>query len=192
MVGAESSLGSAVGIDRRRLTIDIRRPTWTEEGQRPPPEKGVLFMSLGGDRTRLERRRRAQALIASAQCPMPQLGFLLEGRAVPERRRTKEKPLSTAARKAFGGEPTGRQIEALKVALETPDIALIQGPPGTGKTRTIAALQIRMSEIADDNAWSFRPVPPNELSARRRGERGKCNAGLRATRYQGGSETGPG
>ena len=148
--GSRIFAGECVRFDRRRLTIDIRRPTWTEEDQRPPPEKGVLFMSLGGDRTRLERRRRAQALIASAQCPMPQLGFLLEGRAVPERRRTKEKPLSTAARKAFGGEPTGRQIEALKVALETPDIALIQGPPGTGKTRTIAALQTRLSEIADD------------------------------------------
>ena len=142
--------GECAGFDRRRLTVDIRRPAWTGEDQRPPPEKGVLFMSLGGDRTRLERRRRAQALIASAQCPMPQLGLLLEGRAVRERRRTKEKPLSTAARKAFGGEPTGRQVEALKVALETPDIALIQGPPGTGKTRMIAALQTRLSEIADD------------------------------------------
>ena len=148
--GGRIFAGECVGFDRRRLTIDVRPPTWTEEDRRPPPEKGVLFMSLGGDRTRLERRRRAQALIASAQCPMPQLGVLLEGRAVPVRRRTREKPLSAAARKAFGGEPTGRQIEALKVALETPDIALIQGPPGTGKTRMIAALQTRLSEISDD------------------------------------------
>lgn len=58
--------------------------------------------------------------------------------------------MSAAARLAFGGEPTGRQIEALRVALNTPDIALIQGPPGTGKTRLIAALQTRFSELAED------------------------------------------
>ena len=110
----------------------------------------MLFMSLGGDRTRLERREKAQALIASAECPMPQLGLLIEGRSVPERLDASEKPLSQAAREAFGGEPTGRQIEALKVALNTPDIALVQGPPGTGKTRTIAALQARLSEIEKD------------------------------------------
>ncbi len=142
--------GECVGHDRRRLTIDIRLPAWNDEDRNPPPEKGVLFMSLGGDRTRLERRKKAQALIASAECPMPQLGLLIEGKVVPERRRRKEKPLSSAAREAFGGEPTGRQVEALKVALNTPDIALVQGPPGTGKTRTIAALQARLSEIAED------------------------------------------
>ena len=83
---------------------------------------------------------------------MPQLGLLIEGKVVPERRRRGEKPMSTAAREAFGGEPTGRQVEALKVALNTPDIALIQGPPGTGKTKTIAALQARLSEIAEDTS----------------------------------------
>jgi len=142
--------GECVGHDRRRLTIDIRLPAWNDEDRNPPPDKGVLFMSLGGDRTRLERRKKAQALIASAECPMPQLGLLIEGKVVLERRRRKEKPLSSAARQAFGGEPTGRQVEAIKVALNTPDIALVQGPPGTGKTRTIAALQARLSEIAED------------------------------------------
>ena len=141
--------GEYVDYDRQRLTIDIRPPL-SDEDQSPPPDKGVLFMSLGGDRTRLERRRKAQTLVASAACPMPQLGLLIEGKAVPERRRRNMKPISSAARAAFGGEPTGRQVEALRVALNTPDIAIIQGPPGTGKTRTIAALQVRLSEIADD------------------------------------------
>jgi hypothetical protein len=142
--------GECVGYDRRRLTIDIRLSAWSDEELAQPPEKGVLFMSMGGDKTRLERRKKAQAMIASAECPMPQLGLLIEGKVVPERRSRKAKALSPAAREAFGGEPTGRQVEALKVALNTPDIALIQGPPGTGKTRTIAALQARLSEIAED------------------------------------------
>jgi flagellar biosynthesis GTPase FlhF len=107
-------------------------------------------MSLSGDRRRLERRERAQASIALAECPMPQLGLLLEGSPVPERRRKAESPLSSAAREIFGSEPTPRQVEALRVALNTPDIALIQGPPGTGKTKTIAALQARLAELTEE------------------------------------------
>ena len=53
-------------------------------------------MSMSGDRKRLERRERAQASIALAECPMPQLGLLLEGSVVPERRRKAEAPLSAA------------------------------------------------------------------------------------------------
>lgn len=142
--------GECVGYDQRRHTIDLRLPEEGDGDSNPPPASGVLFMSLGGDRKRLERRMKAQARIASAECPMPQLGLLLEGKVVPVRGPSTKKALSAAAREAFGGEPTGRQIEALKVALNTPDIALIQGPPGTGKTRTIAALQARLSEIAEN------------------------------------------
>src|SRR5690606_39221006 len=72
--------GECVGYDRRRLTLDLRLPVGNDEDRNPPPDTGVLFMSLGGDRTRLERRRKAQALIASAECPMPQLGLLIEGK----------------------------------------------------------------------------------------------------------------
>lgn len=150
--------GECVGVDRRRGTVDLRLPPGRGENDIPPPDKGVLFISLSGDRKRLERREKAQSLIASAECPMPQLGLLIEGKIVPERRRKQEKPLSVAVRKAFGGEPTGRQIDALKIALNTPDIALIQGPPGTGKTRIIAALQTRLSEIAEDTGIAGRSL----------------------------------
>lgn len=150
--------GECIGFDRRRATLDLRLPLAREDTDIRPPVKGVLFISLSGDRKRLERREKAQSLIASAECPMPQLGLLIEGKAVPERRRKQEKPLSAAARKAFGGEPTGRQIDALKIALNTPDIALIQGPPGTGKTRIIAALQTRLSEIAESTGIAGRSL----------------------------------
>lgn len=142
--------GECVRYDRKGATLDIRTQQIGNEDDNPPPEKGVVFMSLGGDRKRLERRETAQALIASAECPMPQLGLLIEGKVVPERRRKQERALTVAAKKVFGGEPTDRQVEALRVALNTPDIALIQGPPGTGKTRVISALQTRLSEINED------------------------------------------
>lgn len=141
-------VGSFSGAEPQRRTIDLQPPIDSDD--REPPESGVLFLSVSGDRKRLERREHAQSLIASAECPMPQLGLLLEGSAVPERRRKTEDALSVAARAVFGGEPTARQVEALRVALNTPDMALIQGPPGTGKTKTIAALEARLAELSED------------------------------------------
>jgi hypothetical protein len=145
-------VGSFVRERRSTLTLEIR--TAEAHENREPPRAGVLFLSVSGDRVRLKRREEARALIASAECPMPQLGLLLEDSPVPERRRQAHQPLSAAARAMFGGEPTARQIEALRVALNTPDIALIQGPPGTGKTRTIAALQARLAELSEDGELS--------------------------------------
>lgn len=142
-------VGAFSGAEIQRRAIDLQPPMDSDD--REPPDSGVLFLSVSGDRKRLERREQAQSLIASAECPMPQLGLLLEGSAVPERRRKTEDALSRAALEVFGGEPTARQIEALRVALNTPDIALIQGPPGTGKTKTIAALEARLAELSEDD-----------------------------------------
>ncbi len=114
-----------------------------------PPERGLLFLSLSGDRTRLNRREEALARVVSAEAAMPQLGLILEDRPVPLRRRRMESPLSRGVRSVFGSDPTPRQIEALRVALNTPDIALIQGPPGTGKTKMIAALEVRLAELGE-------------------------------------------
>ncbi|HZI12895.1 MAG TPA: AAA domain-containing protein [Myxococcus sp.] len=135
-------------VDGRQGTVDLRTPEELEDEE--PPAQGVLFSSLEGDRKRLARREEAWNLIASAECPMPRLGLLIEDQPVRVERRRSEKALSESARRVFGGEPTARQVEALRVALETPDIALFQGPPGTGKTRTIAALQVRLAELTDD------------------------------------------
>lgn len=49
--------------------------------------------------------------------------------------------------KVFKHEPTINQLDAISMALNTPDIALIQGPPGTGKTTVIQAIVERLNEI---------------------------------------------
>lgn len=116
-----------------------------------PPDVGFLVVSLQGDKKRLERRSEAEQAIREARCPMPQLGLLLEGRDIePPRYGSIEPMTSTVRQKVFGSRsPTPTQEEAIRVALNTPDIALIQGPPGTGKTTVIVAIVERLQEIWD-------------------------------------------
>ena len=151
----KSFFGQIHRLDLSRLhnlSIDLR-PNNPEEGIEPP-KSGFLFVSTQGDRIRLERRLQAAERIQQAKCPMPQLGKILENRAVQIGRSQKFKSTSPATIDRFGGKPTARQKEALDIAINTPDIALIQGPPGTGKTGTIAALQTRLAEIAEKNKQS--------------------------------------
>ncbi|GAA7867073.1 hypothetical protein JP0276_08770 [Helicobacter pylori] len=49
-------------------------------------------------------------------------------------------------KKVFKNDPTKNQEKAIKIALNTPDIAIIQGPPGTGKTTVINAICERLFE----------------------------------------------
>ncbi|QFP75009.1 DEAD/DEAH box helicase [Deinococcus sp. AJ005] len=142
-------LAEFVRADEAAGILDLR-PLDREESE--PPPAGYVAVSLLGDRMQFERRDRARQAIVMADTPMPQLAALLEGLEVPQRRLQRQPALtrSSQADAAFRGTPTTRQIEALDIALNTPDIALIQGPPGTGKTRVIAALQQRLAELSPD------------------------------------------
>lgn len=111
-----------------------------------PPASGCVYYSLAGDRTVGKRREEAKRAIDSGK-RLPQLRYLLEGVSVPVERHRKIKDVTAYAQETFkGGKPTDRQRDALRVALNTPDVALIIGPPGTGKTQVIAALQRRLAE----------------------------------------------
>ena len=120
-----------------------------------PESRGVIYLSISGSMVQMQRRETARDAITKLTNPMKDLRFLIEDRdiSVSQGRRThkKLKPLTPASRSSFKGEPTGKQIEALDVALNTPDIALILGPPGTGKTQVISALQNRLAEEHKSN-----------------------------------------
>lgn len=116
-----------------------------------PPSKGFIYYSLSGDEAVQTRRARARQSIDEGR-RLPQLRYLLEGVAPPIARRRKIVGLSAYAKECFKGTPTERQKEALDVAINTPDIALIVGPPGTGKTQVIAALQRRLAETLGENS----------------------------------------
>jgi hypothetical protein len=139
---------SGIDLVKRDATITLKR-SGSEDAL--PPDEGFLVVSLQGDKKRLERRTEAKLAIGEARCPMPQLGLLLENRSVAMPRRQHIAPITPdVRRKVFGKySPTLAQEDALRVALNTPDIALIQGPPGTGKTTVIVALVERLQEVWD-------------------------------------------
>lgn len=114
-----------------------------------PPEEGYLYLSLAGDRTVQERRQKALSNIRTSARSL-KLRYILQGVPIPTGRLTKYEALTVNARECFKhGLATDKQEQAIKMALETPDIALIIGPPGTGKTQVIAALSRRLSEISE-------------------------------------------
>ncbi|HAS3638224.1 TPA: AAA family ATPase [Vibrio cholerae] len=111
-----------------------------------------LILSINGDKIQIERRMRARSAILEGRCANPLLGLLIEeGGTLPDIQRvTKLKPLTSFVReKIFKHDPTPKQIEAIDVALNTPDIALVQGPPGTGKTTVVTAILERLNEEYD-------------------------------------------
>lgn len=122
--------------DRLRL-----QPASRSDLDELPAPDGELRLSMQGDLTRLQRRDDARHRVQSMKALIPDLARLLEDGSVIGPRKPKSLPrLAPVLQAHFEGAVTPSQREALRVALETPDIALIQGPPGTGKTRVIAAL----------------------------------------------------
>lgn len=116
------------------------------------PKKGYITISLLGEKMQIERQNRAWNLIATGQSGIPHLGLLLEKDAhiLSGQREAKMPKLSARVKeKIFKYEPTERQREAINIALQTPDIALIQGPPGTGKTTVITAILEILNEMQD-------------------------------------------
>ena len=120
-----------------------------------PEEKGVIYLSISGSIVQTQRREQARDAITNFLNPMKDLRLLLEDQdfSISRQKQAKHKlkPLTAASRSSFKGEPTAKQIEALDIALNTPDIALILGPPGTGKTQVISALQNRLAEEHKSN-----------------------------------------
>lgn len=114
---------------------------------------GYIFKSIAGYMSMNQRRRQAYNDIFSGNCGIKSLSALIDGKAFPTRVHYRDyiQPISELVeQKAFPkNPPTDKQREAIEIALNTPDIALIQGPPGTGKTTVIVGILERLNEIAE-------------------------------------------
>jgi len=113
----------------------------------------VLILSTLGDIVQIDRRIKARLAIKEGRSAMPLLGLIIEETAaLPDSMRvTKLKPITPFVENKifYKNKPTDRQKEAIEMALNTPDMAIIQGPPGTGKTTVIAAILERLNEEYD-------------------------------------------
>jgi hypothetical protein len=145
--------------------IDIRQKTILARRSRKGlelPRSGYLAVSLFGDENTAANREKALDVVTSGKGPMPHLGLLLEGQSPGFCQPTSKHPALTeqVLRRVFADQkgvirpPNDRQAEAIFVALNTPDIAIIQGPPGTGKTTVLRAIIERVNAVLKDS------VPP--------------------------------
>lgn len=120
------------------------------------PENGKFIISLIGDEIVNKRRERAlKSLREDRKLITRNLLFAIEGAsdAMIVKKRN-EKALTERTRKflkdKFGiDDLTANQKEAVEIAINTPDIAIVQGPPGTGKSTVVAAICDRLIEIAE-------------------------------------------
>lgn len=130
-----------------------RKALYIRKAESLPTESGRLIMSLVGDMTQIKRREAARRRIYEGRSANPALKLIIEEDGNPPMRRSPRKIEALTPfvrRKIFSKhDPTPKQEEAIRIALNTPDIALIQGPPGTGKTTVIAAILERLNEDAD-------------------------------------------
>lgn len=127
----------------RELTIEY------DDGKALDFSAGFVSISVISSTIQLMRRKESYDMILGLKSAKPGLLSLLNGKMSQlsdEKRRLT--PLSdTVIKKIFPEHPpTPNQIEAIKIALNTPDLAIIQGPPGTGKTTVIRAIYEALSE----------------------------------------------
>lgn len=147
-------LGEVVSISvlgKKWLRIAFKGDAW----ERIPKTDGYISVSLFGYEMQMRRRKEALNAITMRRAGISHLHTLFEpendeaqARLDSIARSHKEYALSDRVRnKVFAHDPTQNQIDAIDVALNTPDIALIQGPPGTGKTTIIQAIVERLTDI---------------------------------------------
>lgn len=117
----------------------------------PRPHKaGNISFSIRGYLAQYKKRKAVFELIEEGGCKMPQLPKLLSGEtSMFSRSNIKHHdPITPDVLRIFGKyPPNDRQKEAINVAINTPDWAIIQGPPGTGKTTVIAAIAQRLNDV---------------------------------------------
>lgn len=115
-----------------------------------------LVLSIYGDETQLKRKLQARQRLSTGKSANPHLGLIIEDTDKIKsylnlQTRKKIDAISPNIKnKIFPkNDPTLNQIEAISIALNTPDIAIIQGPPGTGKTTILNAIIERLNELSD-------------------------------------------
>lgn len=138
-------------VDRNFITIqtdkDIEVTNFTNQ---------KIYLSIYGDETQLKRKLIARQRLLEGKSANPGLIDIISNKpldGISELTISQINPLvpltDFVKNKIFKNEPTQNQKDAISIALNTPDIAIIQGPPGTGKTTVLTAILERLNEEVD-------------------------------------------
>ncbi|MES2641341.1 MAG: AAA domain-containing protein [Myxococcota bacterium] len=138
--GKEQAVGRLRAIEGAAILVELG------QGALVPPDEGELTVAIEGDQKRLRRREDALDRLQRGQSQMPDLLAVLEGEGRTAYTGAERRPLSPATERLLAYPLTSAQRDAVRIALNTPDIALIQGPPGTGKTTVIRMITARLHE----------------------------------------------
>lgn len=142
------AVGAIKRISRKTITTYLE----TTDGFDSIPETGDLSLYVAGDKIIMKRRDAARERMIKHQSPIKSIVALIEAGASEYELSSdwgSSKPVTEELKRNFkkASNLNPEQIEALNIAINTPDIALIQGPPGTGKTTVIKAICERFREI---------------------------------------------
>lgn len=97
-----------------------------------------LVLSFSGNKAQIDRQERAKESLEKGLCDIAGLNYIITGdKNFKNKKRKGQLKVKQSKREHPFNE---NQREAIRIALNTPDIALIQGPPGTGKTTVCAAI----------------------------------------------------
>ncbi|HCT71483.1 MAG TPA: hypothetical protein DF409_11170, partial [Bacteroidales bacterium] len=141
-------IGQFVKLENGKLYIENR----SDITPKRLPKEGFIYKSLQGDIKRIQRREEAQIRIYSGKSGLPHLSMLLDNGQSMQTTFTDYRPITEKVKSRMMNngqyiDLNDAQQEAVRIAINTPDIALIQGPPGTGKTTVIRAIAARFEEI---------------------------------------------
>lgn len=160
----QTAVGPIKKISRKKITTYIE----TMEGLEAIPDSGSLSLYTAGDKFIMARRDAARDRMVKHQSPIKSIVALIEAGAseyeLPSdwgSHKAVTEELKKNFRKANNLNP--EQIEALNIAINTPDIALIQGPPGTGKTTVIKAICERFREIYEAEERQQKKADPEHV-----------------------------
>ena len=114
------------------------------------PVGGYLYVSDHNLNVEQKRRKKVQAVIESRKNESANIIMKLSANDVVDTEiGSTYNPVNSEVIKKMFGNPSfpikETYREAMSIALNTPDIALIQGPPGTGKTTLIKGLITRLN-----------------------------------------------
>lgn len=114
-------------------------------------QEGYFVISNAGAEVIYKRRKLAIDRIKGNKAAKPNIMQLIEGKPIhdkPNKKFYKIEDFKREIMAAFGGRmPNQSQLDAIEVAINTPDFAIIQGPPGCGKTSLINAIDDCLARI---------------------------------------------